>query len=103
MIIFRDPVSGLQIFGYGIALAGLIYYKLGAEKLKEYFGQSGRSWAEYRATHPALSKLIIFAVAVGVLFLLLGGLFPFAPENVKDHARNTLPYIMNNGQGKTNA
>lgn len=34
MMIFRDPVSGLQAFGYSIALGGLVYYKLGADKLK---------------------------------------------------------------------
>ena len=36
VVIFRDPVSGLQIFGYSIALGGLMYYKLGADKCKEY-------------------------------------------------------------------
>ncbi|KAI9932437.1 hypothetical protein MW887_008678 [Aspergillus wentii] len=33
MVIFRDPVTPLQVVGYGIALGGLVYYKLG---LKEY-------------------------------------------------------------------
>ena len=84
MVIFRDPVSLVQVFGYGIALSGLVYYKLGAEKLKEYFGQSGRQWAEYRATHPAMSKVIIFAIVVGVLFVLLGGLFPYVPADIKN-------------------
>jgi multidrug transporter EmrE-like cation transporter len=31
LIIFRDPVTMTQVFGYGIALMGLIYYRLGAE------------------------------------------------------------------------
>lgn len=34
MMIFHDPVSGLQAFGYSIALGGLVYYKLGSDKLK---------------------------------------------------------------------
>ena len=32
MVIFGDPVTLQQYFGYSIALAGLVYYKLGAEK-----------------------------------------------------------------------
>lgn len=103
MVIFRDPVSGLQVFGYGIALSGLIYYKLGAEKLKEYFGQGGRSWAEYRATHPAMSKLIIFAVAVCVLFIVLGGLFPYVPSEARASVKNSLPDYFSKAQGSTGA
>ncbi|EKG14328.1 protein of unknown function DUF250 [Macrophomina phaseolina MS6] len=34
MVLFKDPVTLLQLFGYGIALAGLTYYKLGPEKFK---------------------------------------------------------------------
>lgn len=33
LIIFQDPVTMTQAFGYGIALMGLIYYRLGAEGL----------------------------------------------------------------------
>ena len=49
MLIFRDPVSPLQGFGYSIALCGLIYYKLGGEKMKEYMGSGQRAWADYGA------------------------------------------------------
>ncbi|KAL9051464.1 MAG: hypothetical protein Q9162_005995 [Coniocarpon cinnabarinum] len=101
MVIFRDPVSLLQAFGYGIALSGLVYYKLGADKLKEYFGQSGRSWAEYRATHPAMSKLIIFAAAVVILFILLGGLFPYVPEDARQKVTNPIPGLLGKTGSKT--
>ncbi|KAB8346204.1 hypothetical protein FH972_023249 [Carpinus fangiana] len=86
MMIFRDPVSGTQAFGYSIALSGLIYYKLGADKLKEYFGQGGRNWSEYGAKHPAMKKLIVFGIIVVVLFILLGGLFPFVPAKYQETA-----------------
>lgn len=33
LIIFRDPITMTQVFGYGIALVGLIYYRLGVEGL----------------------------------------------------------------------
>ncbi|QKX54341.1 uncharacterized protein TRUGW13939_01427, partial [Talaromyces rugulosus] len=35
LIIFRDPVTMTQVFGYGIALMGLIYYRLGAEGVSD--------------------------------------------------------------------
>lgn len=90
MVIFRDPVSGLQAVGYGIALAGLVYYKLGADKLKEYLGGSGRAWSEYSAKHPAMKKLIIFAVVLFVFVLLAGGAFSFAPEEYHQKAKGLL-------------
>lgn len=81
MFLFGDPVTLIQAFGYGIALAGLVYYKLGADKLKEYLGQGGMMWAEFGATRPAARKLIIFAILLLSMFMLLGGLAPrFAPE-----------------------
>lgn len=73
MIIFQDPVSPLQFFGYSIALGGLVYYKLGADKLKENLGGAQRAWAEYGANHPAARKCIIFGGVLFTIFLLLGG------------------------------
>jgi hypothetical protein len=84
MLLFGDPVSLLQAFGYGIALAGLLYYKLGADKLKEVMGQGNMAWAEFGATRPATRKLLIFALLAATAFILLGGLAPrFAPESTK--------------------
>lgn len=74
MLIFRDPVSPLQAFGYTIALCGLVYYKLGADKLKEYMGQGQRSWADYGVKHPALRRVIVFGLVIITLFVLLGGI-----------------------------
>lgn len=81
MLLFGDPVSLLQAFGYGIALAGLIYYKLGADKMKEYVSQGGMAWAEFGANRPATRKILVFALLLVSIFMLLGGLGPrFAPE-----------------------
>ncbi|KAK5116928.1 hypothetical protein LTR62_006649 [Meristemomyces frigidus] len=74
MLIFRDPVSPLQGFGYSIALCGLVYYKLGGEKMKEYVGQGQRSWAEYGQRHPALRRVLIFGLVITTVFILLGGI-----------------------------
>lgn len=83
MIIWGTQVSGLQFFGYSIALGGMVYYKLGAETLKTYAGEAGRHWAELGQTRPALRKLIVIGGAVFLIFLLFGGVAPkYAPEYV---------------------
>jgi hypothetical protein len=74
MLIFRDPVSGLQAFGYTIALCGLVYYKLGADTIKEYIGQGQRSWADFGIRRPILRRLAVMALVVVTIFLLLGGI-----------------------------
>ena len=70
MLIFRDPVSGLQAFGYSIALAGLVYYKLGADKIKEHLSGGTRAWADFGARRPAARKVTVGVVSV-VTFLVL--------------------------------
>ena len=73
MLIWGTPVSALQFFGYSIALSGLVYYKLGADKIREYFGQAGRSWQEFGVQRPALRKLVILGFVIVTLVLLMGG------------------------------
>ena len=94
MIIWGTPVSGLQFFGYSIALGGLLYYKLGSEQLKQYAGSASRSWNEFGANKPVTRKLVIAGGLVLVLFVLLGGLAPtYAPGSVKassDYLRSLL-------------
>ncbi|KAF2459668.1 DUF250 domain membrane protein [Lineolata rhizophorae] len=81
MVIFRDPVSGLQMFGYSIALGGLVYYKLGADKIKGHVAQANMAWADYGARHPALRKVLVFVAVLFVLMLVLGGLHQNLPED----------------------
>jgi hypothetical protein len=81
MMLFHDPVSLLQAFGYSIALGGLMYYKLGGETLKEYIGQGSMAWAEFGQTRPALRKMLIFATVCISFFLVIGSLGPkYAPD-----------------------
>lgn len=80
-MIWGTPVSGTQFFGYSIALGGLMYYKLGAEQIKQYFAQGGRSWQELGQNRPALRKFVLFGSIFFIMFLLLGGLAPtYAPQ-----------------------
>ena len=74
--IWGTPVSALQYFGYSIALAGLVYYKLGGATIKAQLSEMNRAWAEYGANHPALRKAIVFGAVLIFLFLVLGGLAP---------------------------
>lgn len=83
MMIWSTPVTALQFFGYSISLIGLVYYKLGADKIKEYTSQTGRAWAEYGATHPAQRRFVIIGAALLVFFLFVGYMAPsYAPESV---------------------
>ena len=71
VLIWSTTVTFLQLFGYSIALGGLVYYKLGADMLKEYFSQGSRMWADYGVKHPAMRKAIIFGIVILVLLFLL--------------------------------
>ncbi|KAG9667790.1 DUF250 domain membrane protein, partial [Aureobasidium melanogenum] len=97
MLIFRDPVAPLQFFGYSIALGGLVYYKLGADALKEYAGGAGRAWADYGVRHPALRKLIVFGGVLLVLFLLLGSFSSSLPVDPKQYVGNKYTGFFGNG------
>lgn len=81
MMIWGTQVTGLQFFGYAIALGGMVYYKLGMEQLKGYMGEAGRQWAEFGARKPILRKLSIIVFAIFAIFALFGGLAPtYAPD-----------------------
>ncbi|KAJ5246647.1 sugar phosphate/phosphate translocator [Penicillium chermesinum] len=71
MIIFRDPVTAQQFFGYSIALGGLTYYKLGAEKIHNLATDVRLQIGEYRRTNPALAKTIAIGAVVSVILLVL--------------------------------
>ncbi|KAI0395935.1 triose-phosphate transporter [Xylariaceae sp. FL0594] len=80
MAIWATPVSGLQAFGYSIALSGMIYYKLGGEALKSYASEASRQWAEFGTARPALRKVLVLVAAALFVFLIFGGLAPtYAP------------------------
>lgn len=74
--IWGTHISGLQYFGYSIALGGLVYYKLGAATIKAQLSEGSRAWAEYGAKRPIARKLIVFGGALALLFVLMIGLAP---------------------------
>lgn len=83
MMIWNTPVTALQFFGYSVALIGLVYYKLGGDKIREHTGQAYRAWAEYGTNHPAQRKFVVFGAAALIFFLFIGSMAPsYAPEQV---------------------
>jgi len=67
MAIFGDPVTLQQYFGYSIALAGLVYYKLGPEKLQQMSTDAKLTINEVRRSNPAGFKLGV--ICAGLFFL----------------------------------
>ncbi|KAF3935882.1 hypothetical protein ABW20_dc0102070 [Dactylellina cionopaga] len=70
----HDPVKPLQIFGYSIALGGLVYYKLGADKLKEHYARYSKEgvlrWNEYGTKYPAYRKAAVFGISAFMVLLI---------------------------------
>lgn len=67
MLIFHDPVTGQQFFGYSIALAGLTYYKLGAENLQSLSTDARLRFGEFRQKNPARTKLVGIVAMLGLV------------------------------------
>lgn len=100
MMVFHDPVSPLQAFGYSIALAGLVYYRLGAEKIKEYLGQGQRAWADYGQRRPGAQRLVVFALLIITVLILVGGISTsgYVPREYTEYAKDKVnEYLGKNG------
>ena len=81
MIIWQTEVSPLQFFGYSIALAGIVHYKLGTDTLKGYAAEAGRSWAEFGAQKPVRRQIVIMASVFSLLVVVLWAMGPYAAES----------------------
>lgn len=81
MLIWGTPVSGLQFFGYSIALGGMVYYKLGYDQLKGYADEATRQWAEFGNNKPVLRKITVLVAAFFFILVVFTGLAPsYAPN-----------------------
>ncbi|KAL2021126.1 hypothetical protein VTK56DRAFT_7432 [Thermocarpiscus australiensis] len=85
MIIWGTQVTSLQFFGYSIALAGMIYYKLGYEAIKGYAGEASRQWAEFGNNRPILRRISIILLVLMAVFALLGGLAPASAYDATEY------------------
>lgn len=69
VLIWRTPVTPLQIYGYSIALGGLIYYKIGDEQAKAIYAKV--AWDENSFISRAKRSPLVRFVGVGVLVVAL--------------------------------
>ena|ERR1700753_3883422 len=67
MAIFKDPVAPTQWFGYSIALGGLMYYKLGGEKLKQIGTDTRLAAGTFQQDHPVASKAVVLLAVLGAV------------------------------------
>ena len=83
ILIWGTVISGLQTFGYSIAIIGMLYYKLGDKELKPWIAEGSRRWAEFGASKPITRKLLVFVLFVSTFVMLVGSLgLSYAPEYV---------------------
>lgn len=66
IFIWGTPVTGIQLSGYCVALAGLVYHKLGADKLREQYSQLRGNG--YSLRNLASRKIVSVA---SIIFILL--------------------------------
>ncbi|RPA81075.1 TPT-domain-containing protein [Ascobolus immersus RN42] len=88
IMIWGTIVTWLQMFGYSIALGGLVYYKLGGDKLRESYVQlrtnGARAWDEYGQKYPVWRKAAVAGGGFFFLLLIIGGvLFPRSGPETK--------------------
>jgi hypothetical protein len=68
VMIWHTAVSGLQVFGYAIATAGLVYYSLGWEQIKTH-SVAAAAWAKARYDSPQLDESRLPAAYRRVAFM----------------------------------
>lgn len=82
MLVWGTPVSALQFFGYGIALCGMVYYKLGFDAIRGYAGEAQRQWSEFGVKQPIFRKVMIIGIAVFTILLLLVSATALSPVGI---------------------
>lgn len=67
----------------------MMYYKLGADKLKEYGQEANRTWAEFGARSPVKRRMAVIGTGVVALILVVG--FMTRSYNPNQVMRDLLP------------
>lgn len=81
MMIWGTIVTPLQFLGYSIALAGLVYYKLGGEQIQKNIEAVHQGWRNFGTRRPLVRKFVMLIVAFGTVYMLIGILAPsFTPK-----------------------
>jgi hypothetical protein len=90
IMIWGTPVTSTQFFGYSIALAGLVNYKLGAEQIKNHIKEASRNWQEFGNKTPGARHCVIIGLVIVTLFVLVGGLAPSFAVKTGSNLRSLL-------------
>ena len=96
IMFFHDPVTLQQFFGYSIALGGLLYYKLGAEKVRSLATDARLSATEYRRANPVKALIIAVGSVVALLVLILNS----SPGSTAAFVKNRAGILPNRTGGK---
>lgn len=81
MMIWGTIVTPLQFLGYSIALAGLVYYKLGGEQIHKNIEAVNQGWRNFGSRRPLLRKFVMFIIAFATVYMVVDLLAPsFAPR-----------------------
>lgn len=83
MVIFRDPVSLTQAFGYSIALGGLVFYKLGGDGIKNSARDAQLYLGTLRQNNPARAKALVFGGVILILTIVVLAFWPAIPSEYK--------------------
>ncbi|PKS12135.1 hypothetical protein jhhlp_001433 [Lomentospora prolificans] len=79
MIIWGTQVTPLQAFGYTIALAGIVYYKLGHKAAKKMILDAGSALSGFGTRRPLLRRASFIAGALLFTYIMLRSFRPSSP------------------------
>ena len=96
IMFFHDPVTAQQFFGYSIALGGLLYYKLGAEKVRTLPTDARLIATEYRRANPVKASIIAVGSVVAILVLILNS----SPSSTAAFVKNRAGILPNRNGGR---
>ena len=83
VLIWGTVVGWLQIFGYGVALAGLVYYGVGYDGIQTYYhvsqGYARKMWEGHEDTDSVvrpsfLRRVITMGMYITIVVLLVTGI-----------------------------
>lgn len=71
------------MFGYSIALGGLMWYKLGGDQMREMSTQTRLAVGKFRNERPGATRAVVICAVFGVIGLGLWLWYPVVPESFK--------------------
>ncbi|KAI9766729.1 MAG: hypothetical protein M1840_006373 [Geoglossum simile] len=96
--IWGTPITSLQVFGYSIALGGLVHYKLGGEKLREIFREKSIDWSECGKRRPIVRWLPAIGIVCSIFFLITilfsgSGCYEYVTPGMKGKVKVAVWYL----------